>query len=494
MSWKGIQKSVVRAPQNLRQKFNIGEMTKDAVFIDAERRFKELEIETKKLHDESAKYFSAINSMLTHQIEFSKAIEEIYKPISGKASDPNAAIPEGNPEGIQACEQYREIVTELQTTLQPELEMLDTRIVKPAEELLEIVKHIRKLVVKRAHKQVDLDRHQNSLKKLQDKREKTLKDEKQLYKVENDYDIALQEYNYYNDMLKEDLPKLFALETEFIKPLFQSFYYMQLNIFYTLYERMNGNDIPYFNMQSGEDLEVAFNRKRGNIVEIAEAIPITKFNLMRAKKKHLDPKLMRRGNAGFSPPGGASPSTGSNSMFLPDGSIAPPSYQTQNGYGQQPPSEYNNYNQQPAEYSAYAPQPGQPAYGSPTVSAYGSPASVGSPYTPAQYQQPAPYQQPTPTGLPAYQAPATQPYAGYPVEKKAAPPPPGKPAGLAGAPGLEYCVAQFDYAAQAEGDLSFSTGDRIEIVQRTADPNGWWTGKLNGYQGVFPGNYVVLEG
>ena len=44
--------------------------------------FQELETETKKLHDESKKYFDAINGMMTHQIEFSQAIAEIYKPIS----------------------------------------------------------------------------------------------------------------------------------------------------------------------------------------------------------------------------------------------------------------------------------------------------------------------------------------------------------------------------------------------------------------------------
>ena len=32
-----------------------GEITKDAVYIDAERRFDELEKETKKLHEESKK-------------------------------------------------------------------------------------------------------------------------------------------------------------------------------------------------------------------------------------------------------------------------------------------------------------------------------------------------------------------------------------------------------------------------------------------------------
>jgi amphiphysin len=61
MSLKGLQKSVIRAPQTFRQKFNLGENTKDPVYIDAERRFQELEKETKKLHDECQKYFQAIN-------------------------------------------------------------------------------------------------------------------------------------------------------------------------------------------------------------------------------------------------------------------------------------------------------------------------------------------------------------------------------------------------------------------------------------------------
>ena len=44
--------------------------------------------------------------------------------------------------------------------------------------------------------------------------------------------------------------------------------------------------------------------------------------------------------------------------------------------------------------------------------------------------------------------------------------------------------------AQADGDLSFKTGDRIEIVKKTESQEDWWTGRLNGVEGVFPGNYV----
>lgn len=89
--------------------------------------------------------------------------------------------------------------------------------------------------------------------------------------------------------------------------------------------------------------------------------------------------------------------------------------------------------------------------------------------------------------------------------KKAPPPPPP----LKPKPGLAakvYCTAIFDYEAQvssaessewlitkAQGDLSFHAGDRIEIVERTDSPEDWWTGKLNGAQGIFPGNYTQVD-
>jgi amphiphysin len=70
MSLKGFQKSIVRAPQQFKARFNIGENTKDPIYQDAERRFQELEKETKKLHDESRKYFEAINGTELLGVDF----------------------------------------------------------------------------------------------------------------------------------------------------------------------------------------------------------------------------------------------------------------------------------------------------------------------------------------------------------------------------------------------------------------------------------------
>ncbi|KAJ3404872.1 hypothetical protein HDU80_002226 [Chytriomyces hyalinus] len=58
-------------------------------------------------------------------------------------------------------------------------------------------------------------------------------------------------------------------------------------------------------------------------------------------------------------------------------------------------------------------------------------------------------------------------------------------------PSATFVTALYDYQAQADGDLSFMRDDRIELIERTADPNDWWTGRLRGATGIFPGNYVA---
>ena len=60
-------------------------------------------------------------------------------------------------------------------------------------------------------------------------------------------------------------------------------------------------------------------------------------------------------------------------------------------------------------------------------------------------------------------------------------------------PAAERAEALYDYEAQAAGDLSFTTGDVIEIVEKGATENEWWTGKIMGRQGQFPGKYYEIS-
>lgn len=374
--------------------------------------------------------------MLEHQIEFSKACAEIYKPISGRVSDPDSTIPEGNPEGIRACEEYEVIVRDLQATLKPELEMIEARVIGPAVDLLTVIKVIRKLAGKRDHKQLDYDRHRAALKKLQEKKDKSLKDEKALYKAEADVEQATQEFNYFNDLLKEELPQLFALEREFIRPLFQSFYYMQLNVFYTLHERMQSIDIGYFNLAL--DIEDAFEEKRGDIQEQAEQLTIVHFKATAGR---------RPGASMASKYGAARLAIGAGNKPLAIEGSKPYSSRLS------------------TETTSAVPPPYSPS--SSAVTRY-SPSTTSSAAGAGSW--------------------------GAAAGAKAKPPPPKpKPSRFGGAPTAETVTALYDYEAQAEGDLSFAAGDVIEIVQRTANENEWWTGKVAGRQGQFPGQFFLYS-
>jgi len=121
----------------------------------------------------------------------------------------------------------RHLLTLFTETLAPELELIESRIVQPSKELNDICKKIRKTCVKRDHKLVDYDRHNNSLNKLRQKKEKSLSDEKNLFKVEQDFELATGEYEHYNNLLKTELPAFLQMATRFVDPLFHSFYYMQ---------------------------------------------------------------------------------------------------------------------------------------------------------------------------------------------------------------------------------------------------------------------------
>lgn len=444
----------------------MGEEIEDPVYEDAERRFKELEIEIKKLNDESKRYSAAVNGMLTHQIGFAKSMEEIFKPISGKMSDPNATVPEDNPEGIEACEQYKAIVADLQEVLKPDLALIDEKIMQPCQELLKTIGLIRKMATKRNHKKLDLDRRFNTYKKYETKASPQPKDEERLYKSQAEMEAAQHEYDYYNDMLKTQLPILFGLEGQFVQPLFVSFYFMQLNIFYTLYNRFQEMKIPYFDLDS--DIMEAFQMKRGNVEERCDALTITHFKLGYSKAK-LEMTKKRYGAGGAQSPTSSAESYG----VAPGYPGSPPIGAA--GYPGSPPAGTAGY---PGSAAAY---PGSPTGYSAAPAAYApNPAMYGA-------------QSPPPTATPGYpQMPVAT--GGTPGYGGTVPPPSYSSVNVAPpTPQADTVTALYDYQAQTAGDLSFPAGAVIEIVQRTPDANEWWTGRYNGQQGVFPGNYVQVN-
>jgi hypothetical protein len=70
-----------------------------------------------------------------------------------------------------------------------------------------------------------------------------------------------------------------------------------------------------------------------------------------------------------------------------------------------------------------------------------------------------------------------------PPTRRALPPPPAAPV----APVRETATALYDFVGTQPGDLSFTEGDTINLIDTSLS---WWKGEVNGVIGSFPNNYA----
>ncbi|KAG1716761.1 hypothetical protein ID866_359 [Astraeus odoratus] len=231
------------------------------------------------------------------------------------------------------------------------------------------------------------------------------------------------------------------LATHFIDPLFHSFYYMQLNIYYLFHDKLISFAEGRYNVTSlsGSQIQSDYETNRTDAWSQIEDLNITKRIISTSKLVQSNRIAASPGSSVGRAPSIMSTSSTvsgmSRSMPPPSRSAAPPSF-----IKKAPP-----------------PPPGQQA--------------APPPYTPSV----------TTTATTPNNGTATA------IKRPPPPPPPLKPKPK---PEPEYVTALYDFDAQADGDLSFKTGDRIEVVVKTESRDDWWTGRLNGVQGAFPGNYV----
>ncbi|EMD41357.1 hypothetical protein CERSUDRAFT_79015 [Gelatoporia subvermispora B] len=428
---KGIQKAFARTPHMITTKVGMSKKSNDPEFDDYGRRFTAIEQATDKLLKDTKAYSEAVSNLFTHGQGYATHFATIFHPVTGEY-DLIGKYPECE-HTIKNVDGYEGALQELKAAIVPELELIESRILAPIKELQQIMKTIRKTITKREHKLIDYDRFNNSLTKLRDKKEKTLNDEKQLFKLEQDFEVASNEYEYINTALKNELPRFLMQATQFIDPLFHSFFYMQLNIFYMLLEKLSGFAEGKFDITvAAAEIASEFEQKRTDAQAQIEALAITQRYMGTSK-------MVQQNRAGGLSPGAPPGRASTTSSVSSASSRLPPPVRSP----------------QPSTTSFKKAPPPPPS------------ASAAAP--------------------PPYSPPAPGAVVSAPITKKAPPPPPPlKPKPKA----AQYVVALYDFTAQADGDLDFRAGDRIEVVERTDSSEDWWTGKIGDRQGVFPGNYV----
>ncbi|KAF9189273.1 hypothetical protein BGZ51_009720 [Haplosporangium sp. Z 767] len=527
MSWKGLTKAVSRLPHTLSTKTGIRDSTNDHEFKEMNNKFTACEKSTAALLLEVCKYRDNITALLNRQAEFGIILAEIYDPSLGMPSgEVTPRRVQTAPESVQAVDDFQAVMREIRDLLLPEVDKLEATVVRPLTEMQNLMKMIRKTIIKRDHKLVDYDRFRISLKKLQDKRERTLSDEKQIFKLESQLEVATADYEGLNGLLKEELPGYFWLRTQLMEPIFHSFYFLQLRIYNILLDRIDPlSRSGYYDLTM--DVIQGYEARKDDITPTLESVEIitkraitTSYTSKYGRPSH---DTSPNGSAPGTPRayGASTASLGEGSAYSPPAppaakpwqkaptpkpwqqgaqsypaapSTAPKPWQAATKAAPPPPSAASKPWQAAGASTAATPRPWQSAVGSTQEPspppAYSTPHAAPAPAAASGSNGPNVHVHLSPfsTGIAGAVA-ATAASAAYQAGKTAVakkPPPPPVPKRL----GVKMVVALYDYDAQQEGDLSFKKDDRIEIVERTGSTEDWWTGKLNGRQGVFPGNYV----
>lgn len=124
----------------------------DAVTDQLVLRFAGFEDYANKLVKDVTQFRDAVDSLLSSSTDFARGFTVLFSPIGGEAQYefeskfPNAKAT------IQHIGEYQAAFDELKMTIQPELELVDSRVVGPSKELQENIKRIRKTITKREHK------------------------------------------------------------------------------------------------------------------------------------------------------------------------------------------------------------------------------------------------------------------------------------------------------------------------------------------------------
>jgi len=438
---RGITKSIQRAPQQVRNIINKNNQERDLDFKALEDHVNKIQTQVKNLLTDSDKFKKTVENMLKHQEELGKTFLELYKPMSSFESSMSLAeedrrssvystqsveVVNGDTKKIDI---YLEKSKLMNDQIIPQLQNINFHVVEPMKAYQDIIHSVKLVLKKRSHKALDYDRHKESLEKLGNKQSRSLDEERKLNKTREAFNTAEMEFRTYDEQLKQQLPVFFDCSSNLYDSCLITFYSIQKDIYHVLY-------VYFYEIatQCGLDLnsDIVKQYESHNCQAILDEQKVDSLN-----------RLLTAGHLGLST---------STSVYSTTGPMSPTSPTGSNFTS-------TDNSRRPSQFQDDLPS-------------YESAVNTRSTYNPTStFNSSSTYSSARPS-ISSTTTPSRLPPA---IPKK---------------PSIQYVTALYDFTAQNAGDISFKRGDKIEIVKKTDNANEWWTGRINGQVGQFPGNYV----
>eukprot|EP00834_Sanchytrium_tribonematis_P007621 NODE_718_length_4500_cov_0.642127.p2 type:complete len:456 gc:universal NODE_718_length_4500_cov_0.642127:2402-3769(+) len=455
MSLKGLTKAMNRLPQHLKEKTgNTSDITSDSDYTLILNAFRVFESSIQNVHLSGNKYAKQLQIMLEQLCDYCEHIEDVLRgDLAGTPvqSSENVMTPV-EITSVKSC------IEGIKVQIQPQLDEL-LKIINKLEQVIKLNQGIEKTLIKRDHKRVDYDRYKVDVVEM-DKRKAnntfTVKEEKKYQEVSSKFNTAEYEYNQIHNELKQQLPMLIQLKPTLVEPVLFQMFQIQSQLYSLL-----ANNLPQSLCQTPLDQLLSEIESADATIRQLETISGTSPASLgrqnsKNSKNNSNEKLQQSSASLPAVQPMRPPSDVRQNPFE-----SPPKYEQdlqqelagrkQSLNGQQIMPQVNKPTQQPPQPVQSAPQPmQQPQY----PSAMGA-APVGANPWATQQKPPTIAPKPQSNNLTA--------------------------------------IALFDFPGQEQGDLSFSKGDLITVIEKTNSVDDWWKGKIGNRTGMFPANYCQLK-
>ncbi|KAI1001488.1 hypothetical protein K3495_g6710 [Podosphaera aphanis] len=400
-------------------------------------------------------------SILSTQVGTTTTFEELYQPIIG-ASNGHGQEPVITPlEQIERTSKLKEVYIELKNDLMEEINLIDTRVIRPATDAKGQIQPAKKAIKKRENKRLDWEMYNDRVNGYTKKFNRTDRENVALSKAEDEMAQAANAFKLVDDHLRDILPPIISAAFSILPHLLGVQIMIQNTLlaqYYTaLHMYCEEFNFPLTPVEMDGVIE-AWQRDFKPAQQRIEAIGCVgrgramNHSMTFDKRPSVTGPNIRNGILNPRP---------SISAKAPSPRLLPPV----DAHTQFKPSERTL-------------TPNLPTYEEKsdhkkiTSDKLRTDTSLTSPvYTPAGLNGDSSYQKAT-------------------GKKKPPPPPPKRIGSLK--PTI-YATAQFPFEAQNDGDLSFRDGDVIKVIKKTDSEDDWWEGELRGLRGTFPANYCKIS-
>lgn len=459
------------------------------------RDFHDSEQMLEKIEEAAKQWRDAWTNILAHQLTAIEHLHTIYKPLGGEGVSSHVHAPTP-PATLERCAQLQEAFNELKLDMMEEVKDIDKKLVIPAKLARDSLKPMQKAIKKREDKKVDYERYKSRTETLQNKKTRSDRDNVALNKHEGDLQKATHEYEYADEALRTQLPRLNAATFSLLPHLLANQIILQNNLIGNLYTVLHQYSHEQGYPDPPPELEEVIPIWDSSFTSLRKELESSFDMLKTGKAIHQPMRLPDKGETmtGLGIRNKVMPSRRTSSNTVGHTASTAPSPRIGSGlpppYSEQGPAvnlaskpSMNSLNASKPKIGGYSPglspSPGPDPWGRRTSTA--SYASSNGTSTAGYANGHDDYfnKQRIPS-IAASTSP--NPAAG---KKKPPPPPPKKIGSFQG----EYVTAMYDFDSHTQGDLAFREGDRIKVVKKTNSSQDWWEGELRGVKGSFPANY-----